>query len=81
MKRRIPRRDFARDTARSFTTFKMTLNLKFITHNSKPNKMKTLLIAIGKTDNKYLTAALDDYLGRANHYAPIETPALCTSVS
>lgn len=34
--------------------------------------MKTLLIAIGKTDNKYLTAALDDYLGRANHYAPIE---------
>jgi 23S rRNA pseudoU1915 N3-methylase RlmH len=34
--------------------------------------MKTLLIAIGKTDNKYLTSALDDYLGRANHYAPIE---------
>ena len=34
--------------------------------------MKTLLIAIGKTDNKYLTAATDDYLGRANHYAPIE---------
>lgn len=34
--------------------------------------MKTLLIAIGKTDNKYLTAALDDYLGRANHYALIE---------
>ena len=29
--------------------------------------MKTLLIAIGKTDNKYLNAALDDYLGRANH--------------
>ena len=34
--------------------------------------MKSLLIAIGKTDNKYLTSALDDYLGRANHYAPIE---------
>ena len=34
--------------------------------------MKTLLIAIGKTDNKYLTAATDDYLSRAGHYAPIE---------
>ena len=34
--------------------------------------MKTVFIAIGKTDNKYLNAALDDYLGRANHYAPIE---------
>ncbi len=34
--------------------------------------MKTLLIAIGKTDNKYLTQAVDDYLNRANHYAPIE---------
>ena len=34
--------------------------------------MKTLLIAIGKTDNKYLTQAVEDYLGRANHYAPIE---------
>ena len=34
--------------------------------------MKTLLIAIGKTDNKYLTTALDDYLCRANHYVPIE---------
>ena len=34
--------------------------------------MKTLLIAIGKTDNKYLTQAVEDYLARANHYAPIE---------
>ena len=34
--------------------------------------MKTLLITIGKTDNKYLTQAVDDYLARANHYAPIE---------
>lgn len=34
--------------------------------------MKTLLITIGKTDNKYLTQAVDDYLTRANHYAPIE---------
>ncbi len=34
--------------------------------------MKTLLIAIGKTDNRYLTQAVDDYLARANHYAPIE---------
>lgn len=49
--------------ARSFVTLRITKTLK---------NMKTLLIAIGKTDNKYLTAALDDYLGRANHYAPIE---------
>ncbi len=34
--------------------------------------MKTLLIAIGKTDNRYLTQAVDDYLARASHYAPIE---------
>ena len=34
--------------------------------------MKTLLIAIGKTDNRYLTQAVDDYLERAKHYAPIE---------
>lgn len=34
--------------------------------------MKALLITIGKTDDAYLTRAIDDYLSRASHYAPIE---------
>lgn len=34
--------------------------------------MKALLIAVGKTDNPYLTQAVEDYLGRASHYAPLE---------
>lgn len=34
--------------------------------------MKALLIAIGKTDNRYLSEAIEDYLGRASHYAPLE---------
>ena len=48
------------------------LNNEVVNSQQPIAKMKTLLIAIGKTDNKYLTAATDDYLGRANHYAPIE---------
>lgn len=34
--------------------------------------MKTLLIVIGKTDNNYLTHAVEDYLNRSSHYTPIE---------
>lgn len=34
--------------------------------------MKSLLLAIGKTDNRYLSDAIDDYLSRAAHYAPLE---------
>ena len=34
--------------------------------------MKALLLAIGKTDNPYLTTAIEDYLTRASHYAPLE---------
>ena len=34
--------------------------------------MKSLLIAIGKTDNRYLSEAIDDYLKRASHYVPLE---------
>lgn len=34
--------------------------------------MKTVLIAIGKTDDKYLTHAIEDYTSRASHYASIE---------
>jgi len=34
--------------------------------------VKSLLIAIGKTDNRYLSEAIDDYLKRASHYAPLE---------
>lgn len=34
--------------------------------------MKSLLIAIGKTDNRYLNEAVDDYLSRASHYSPLE---------
>lgn len=34
--------------------------------------MKTLLLTVGKTDNDYLSRAIDDYLSRASHYSPIE---------
>jgi len=34
--------------------------------------LKTLLLTIGKTDNPYLSSAIDDYLARASHYAPLE---------
>ena len=34
--------------------------------------MKSLLLVIGKTDNPYLTTAVEDYLTRASHYAPLE---------
>ena len=34
--------------------------------------MKSLLLAVGKTDDAYLARAIDDYLGRAAHYAPLE---------
>lgn len=34
--------------------------------------MKTLLIVIGKTDDGYLTKAIDEYMKRAERYAPIE---------
>ena len=34
--------------------------------------MKTLLIVIGKTDDGYLTKAIDEYMKRADRYAPIE---------
>ena len=34
--------------------------------------MKALLIAIGKTDSRYLSEAIDDYLKRASHYLPLE---------
>lgn len=38
--------------------------------------MKALLIAVGKTDNRYLNEAIDDYLGRAAHYAPLEVKVI-----
>lgn len=41
--------------------------------------MKTILIQVGKTTDKHLTAAIDDYAGRIAHYMPFETvtiPAL-----
>ncbi len=34
--------------------------------------MKSLLLAVGKTDDPYLARAIDDYLARASHYAPLE---------
>ena len=34
--------------------------------------MKALLVAIGKTDSKYLNEAVDDYLSRASHFLPLE---------
>ena len=34
--------------------------------------MKSLLLAIGKTDDAYLSRATQDYLARASHYAPLE---------
>lgn len=35
-------------------------------------KMKTLLIVVGKTQNKHLSALMDDYLGRIARYLPFE---------
>lgn len=34
--------------------------------------MKTLLIVVGKTQNKHLSALMDDYLGRIGRYLPFE---------
>ena len=34
--------------------------------------MKTLLLAIGKTDEDYLSAGIRKYLGRIGHYVPFE---------
>ena len=34
--------------------------------------MKTVLLTVGKTDNEYLTRAVDDYLSRSSHYTPVE---------
>ena len=34
--------------------------------------MKTLLIAVGKTDAPYLRTGIDDYLQRIPHYTPFE---------
>lgn len=34
--------------------------------------MKTVLILIGKTQNKHFVAGIDDYVERINHYMPFE---------
>ncbi len=34
--------------------------------------MKTILILVGKTVNKHFCAAVDDYVGRINHYMPFD---------
>lgn len=35
--------------------------------------MKTLLLMVGKTVDKHLSAAVDDYVGRISHYMPFAT--------
>lgn len=34
--------------------------------------MKSLLLVLGKTDNRYLSEAIEDYLSRSSHYVPLE---------
>ena len=34
--------------------------------------MKTLLILVGKTNGKLFAAGIDDYVGRINHYMPMD---------
>ena len=34
--------------------------------------MKTVLILVGKTTNKHISACIDDYVGRITHYMPFE---------
>ncbi|MBO4443892.1 MAG: 23S rRNA (pseudouridine(1915)-N(3))-methyltransferase RlmH [Bacteroidaceae bacterium] len=38
--------------------------------------MKILLLAVGKTDDRYLRTAVDDYVARAAHYLPLEVREL-----
>ncbi len=38
--------------------------------------MKTVLILIGKTQNKHFTAGIEDYVERINHYMPFEIKIL-----
>ena len=38
--------------------------------------MKTELIVIGKTSNKHISALIDDYIERINHYMPFEMTCL-----
>ncbi|MBR1428447.1 MAG: 23S rRNA (pseudouridine(1915)-N(3))-methyltransferase RlmH [Prevotella sp.] len=38
--------------------------------------MKTLLILVGKTTNKHISACIDDYVERISHYMPFEMTTL-----
>ena len=38
--------------------------------------MKTILIVVGKTADRNITAAIDDYVGRIRHYIPFELVVL-----
>ena len=38
--------------------------------------MKTVLVVIGKTDNKHINACISDYVGRIGHYLQFEMVVL-----